>query len=96
MTPQQAHDQRETLQLLDVREDDELVLARFPGAIHIPMEQVPRRLHELDRSTPVAVLCRSGNRSAHVADYLNQLGFSAFNVEGGLRQWIRAGLPLQT
>lgn len=96
MTPQQAHDQREALQLLDVREDDELVVARFPGAIHIPMDQVPARLGELDRTVPVAVVCRSGNRSAHVADYLNQVGFSAANVDGGLRQWIRDGLPLQT
>ena len=96
MTPQQAHDQRDALQLLDVREPDELIVARFPGVIHIPMDQIPARLHELDRGRPVAVICRSGNRSAHVADYLNQAGFAAHNVDGGLRQWIRAGLPLQT
>jgi rhodanese-related sulfurtransferase len=96
MTPQQAHDQRDALQLLDVREADELVLARFPGAIHIPMDQVADRLHELDRTTPVAVICRSGNRSTQVTDFLNELGYSASNVDGGLRQWIRAGLPLHT
>jgi rhodanese-related sulfurtransferase len=95
MTPQQAHDQRDALQLVDVREADELVVARFPGAIHIPMDQVPGRLHELDRTVPVAVICRSGNRSAQVTAYLNKVGFTASNVEGGLRQWIRAGLPLQ-
>ena len=96
MTPQQAHEQRDALQLLDVREADELVVARFPGAIHIPIDQIPSRLNELDRTVPVAVVCRSGNRSAHVTQYLNELGYSASNVEGGLRQWIRAGLPLQT
>lgn len=96
MTPQQAHEQRDALQLLDVREPDELVLARIPGAIHIPMDQLPGRLHKLDRTTPVAVICRSGNRSAQVTAYLNKIGFEAHNVDGGLRQWIRAGLPLQT
>ena len=96
MTPQEAHGQRHALQLVDVRETDELVLARFPGATHIPMDQIPGRLDELDRTTPVAVVCRSGNRSAHVTDYLNRLGFAAHNVDRGLRQWIRAGLPLQT
>ena len=60
------------------------------------MDQIPGRLHELDRSMPVAVVCRSGNRSTQVTEYLDQLGFSAHNVDGGLRQWIRAGLPLQT
>lgn len=96
MTPQEAHDQREALQLLDVREASELAAVRVPWAQHIPMDQVPSRLSELDRSTPVAVLCRSGNRSAHVARYLNQLGFQAHNVDGGLQQWTRAGLPHQS
>lgn len=96
MTPQQAHDQLDALQLLDVREADELIVAKFPGAIHIPMDEIPGRLHELDRSRPVAVICRSGNRSTQVTEYLDGLGFSAHNVDGGLQQWIRAGLPLQT
>jgi rhodanese-related sulfurtransferase len=96
MTPQHAYDERDALQLLDVREHDELVLARFPGAIHLPMGQLPGRLHELDRGTPVAVVCRSGNRSARVADALRRAGFTADDVEGGLRAWIRAGLPLAT
>ena len=96
MTPQQAHDQRDALQLLDVREADELVLAKLPGALHIPMDQIPGRLGELDRTTPVAVICRSGNRSAQVTDHLNRAGFRAHDVHGGLREWIRAGLPLST
>lgn len=50
------------------------------------MDQIPGRLGELDRTTPVAVICRSGNRSAHGTEYLNQAGFTAHNVDGGLRQ----------
>ena len=97
MTPRGAHDQqREGLQLVDVRGTDELVVAKFPDAIHIPMAEIPVRLDELDRTRPIAVVCRSGERSADVTRYLNHVGFKARNVRGGLRQWIRSGLPLQT
>jgi rhodanese-related sulfurtransferase len=96
MTPQELHAQRAALQLLDVREAPEWAAAHVVGALHIPMGQVPARLAELDRSRPVAVICRSGNRSAHVADYLNRAGFDAHNVDGGLQSWVRAGLPVQS
>ena len=95
MTPQHAHAQRDALQLLDVREAYEWATARVPGSVHIPMGQIPSRLTELDRGRPVAVICRSGNRSATVADYLARAGFDAHNVDGGLQQWARAGLPVQ-
>lgn len=95
MTPQEVHAQREALQLLDVREVPEWAAGHVAGSVHIPMEQVPARLGELDRSTPVAVICRSGNRSAAVTDYLQRAGFQAHNVEGGLQQWAAEGLPVQ-
>lgn len=96
MTPQHVHAQRDALQLLDVREASEWATAHVEGALHIPMGQVPARLAELDRTQPVAVICRSGNRSAHVTDYLRQVGFDAHNVEGGLQRWARAGLPVSS
>lgn len=94
MTPQEAHAQGSALQLIDVREAPEWGSARVPGAVHISMEEIPARIAELDRGRPVAVICRSGRRSAHVTQYLNQLGFDAHNVEGGLQQWFQAGLPV--
>lgn len=96
MTPQEVQAQRERLQLLDVREVPEWADAHVAGALHIPMEQIPNRLTELDRTKPIAVICRSGNRSAHVADYLNRIGFDAHNVDGGIQQWAQAGLPVQS
>lgn len=95
MTPQEVHAQREALQLLDVREVPEWAAGHVEGSVHIPMEQVPARLDELDRGTPVAVICRSGNRSATVTDSLQRAGFQAHNVEGGLQQWAADGLPVQ-
>lgn len=96
MTPQEVHAQRAALQLLDVRERPEWATARVEGALHIPIEQVPARLAELDRTRPVAVICRSGNRSVYVTDFLKRAGFDAHNVDGGLQQWARAGLPVQS
>jgi rhodanese-related sulfurtransferase len=74
--------------LLDVREDWELAIARVDGAVHIPMGDVPARLGELDPGVEIAVLCRSGGRSAQVARYLEQNGFgSVWNVAGGILAW---------
>lgn len=96
MTPHDVNAQRDALQLLDVREAPEWADVRVEGALHIPMAQVPTRLTELDRSKPVAVICRSGNRSASVTDYLKRVGFDAHDVDGGLQSWARAGLPVQS
>ena len=79
----------ETLTLLDVREDWELGVASVPGIVHIPMGQVADRLGELDRSHETVVLCRSGRRSLEVAKFLQQNGFKAVNLAGGILAWSR-------
>ena len=62
--------------LLDVREPEELVLARLPGALPIPMGEVPGRLHELDPDAEIVVFCHHGIRSANVAQFLAQRDFA--------------------
>jgi adenylyltransferase/sulfurtransferase len=79
----------ETLTLLDVREPWELDVASVPGVLHIPMGEVPERVAEIDRTRQVAVLCRSGRRSLEVAKYLQQNGFDAVNLAGGILAWSR-------
>ena len=74
--------------LLDVREHAELEIAAVPSAIHIPMQEIPARLAELDRDTPLVVMCHSGGRSRRVAEYLQANGFSrVFNLSGGIDAW---------
>lgn len=71
--------------LLDVREPDEIATVAIPGSVHIPMRDVPQRLHELDASATVAVLCHHGGRSARVAQFLTAHGFAdVHNVDGGI------------
>ncbi len=81
--------------LLDVREDDEWAAGRAPGAVHLPMSQLPARLDELPEGRPVAVVCRSGHRSAQVTAYLLGQGRQARNVEGGMLAWAACGLPVE-
>ena len=74
--------------VLDVREPQEIAIARFPGAVEIPMQSVPSRMGELDRNAEIFVLCHHGMRSAHVADYLAEQGFTRVgNVSGGIDAW---------
>jgi rhodanese-related sulfurtransferase len=81
-------DAGETWQLIDVREHWEVALASVDGATVMPMSELHRRVGELEKSVPVAVLCHSGIRSAQVAGWLRQLGFAEVaNVIGGIDAW---------
>jgi rhodanese-related sulfurtransferase len=82
-------DQGENLTLLDVREEWELKVASVPGIVHIPMGQVAARLNELDPQKEIVVLCRSGRRSWDIAALLQQRGFRAVNLAGGILAWSR-------
>jgi rhodanese-related sulfurtransferase len=74
--------------LLDVREGWELDVARLPDTVHIPMDEVPARLAELDRNRDIVVVCRSGGRSLTVARFLEAQGYpSVANLTGGILAW---------
>jgi rhodanese-related sulfurtransferase len=82
------HDANEPLLLLDVREDDELATASVDFAKHIPMATVPSRVDELPRDRPIVVMCHAGSRSARVARYLRDNGFTnVTNLAGGIEDW---------
>lgn len=77
--------------LLDVREGWEIQTAcARPDAldlVHMPMQSVPARLHELDRTRPIACLCHHGGRSMQVAHFLASHGYDVVNVSGGIHAW---------
>lgn len=79
--------------LIDVREPDELAQVRTEQAIPIPMSTFTEHLDQLPDGT-IYVLCHSGGRSARVAAYLEQEGYDAVNVDGGITAWEAAGLPV--
>ena len=77
--------------VVDVREPLEYVAGHVPGAVLMPMGQLPVRLAELDREKPVFVICATGNRSRPVTQALRQAGYDAWSVAGGTAAWIEAG-----
>jgi rhodanese-related sulfurtransferase len=81
----------EEMTLLDVREDWEVALAPVPTeTVHIPMGEISDRIGELDPKKETVVICRSGGRSAQVADFLERQGFGkVFNLSGGILAWSR-------
>ncbi|GAA2736374.1 rhodanese-like domain-containing protein [Pedococcus aerophilus] len=82
--------------MLDVREQDEWDAGHAPGAVHIPLGDLPARLDELPDtdSGTLAVTCRAGGRSARAVAWLSQQGFDVANVDGGMKAWEAAGKPL--
>lgn len=80
---------------LDVRDPDELGEARLPGVVHIALGEIPARWSEVPDGT-VYVLCAAGARSARAVEYLRARGVDAVNVDGGIRAWAAAGLPVES
>jgi len=74
--------------VLDVREPWEIALCALPNSLNIPMAEIPARLAEIPRETPIAVLCHHGMRSWQVTQWLHGQGYvQAVNVEGGIDAW---------
>jgi rhodanese-related sulfurtransferase len=74
--------------LLDVREPEEVALAPFPGALHLPMGEIPSRVNGLDATAEWVIICHHGIRSAQVAMYLAQMGFErVVSMSGGIDRW---------
>lgn len=90
------HDDPERPVLLDVREPNEFVAVRAPGAMLLPTSTFAARIAELPSDRPLFVICRTGVRSAAVTGYLARTGRGGvFNVTGGMDAWEQAGLPVR-
>ncbi|WP_106245411.1 rhodanese-like domain-containing protein [Allonocardiopsis opalescens] len=82
--------------LLDVREADEWSAGHAPGAVHIPLFDLATRAGEVPRDREVYVICRSGGRSAQAVRALNDAGWRASNVTGGMHAWAVAGREMRS
>jgi rhodanese-related sulfurtransferase len=74
--------------LLDVREPHEFAYASVQNSVLIPLNQLPKRLSELDPDREIVVICHHGMRSQQAALYLVQSGFKRVaNLMGGIDAW---------
>ena len=76
-----------------MREPAEFESERIEGVLSLPLSTLGEKtLRTLDKTRPLYLLCRSGNRACKAADQLAKLGFSDLTiVEGGLQAWVNAG-----
>jgi rhodanese-related sulfurtransferase len=89
-------DKGEKLNLVDVREDNEVAKGRIPGAIHLGKGIIERDIEKAipDTSAEVILYCGGGFRSALAADALQQMGYTnVVSMDGGWRGWNEAGFP---
>lgn len=78
----------ERLQVVDVREDSEVAEGKIPGAMHIPLGQIPERISEVDPNREAIMVCRSGGRSAKACEFLIANGYTKVkNMLGGMSAW---------
>jgi len=75
------------LNLVDVREDEEVAEGKIPGAKHIPLGSVEDRKDELDQDKEYIMVCRSGGRSGKATQFLQEHGYNVINMEGGMLSW---------
>src|SRR5262249_59023368 len=84
----------EAAQVLDVRRPGEWNAGHIAQASHRPLHELEAHARELDRSSPVAIICASGFRSSIATSLLERAGFPRVtNVVGGMNAWHAASLP---
>ncbi len=83
-------DQGDRLIVLDIRESHELKISVLPDILHIPMGELTDRIDELEtkKAEEIVVVCRAGNRSSVIAEFLRESGFDrVYNLTGGMNLW---------
>lgn len=85
----QRLDKGDDIQIIDVREDNEVATARIPDSVHIPLAQVLNRMNEIDPNRETVVHCKMGGRSARAIEALQRSGFKGklINLKGGIIGW---------
>ena len=77
------------LQIVDIRNHGEIALGSVPGALAIPVGQLPARVDELDPTAPTVVYCAGGYRSSVAASLLRLRGFDdVSDLVGGFGAWV--------
>ncbi|MGG3281380.1 rhodanese-like domain-containing protein [Paenibacillus solani] len=75
------------INIIDVRETEEVAEGKIPGAVNIPLGLIEFRKQDLDRSKEYVLVCRSGGRSGRAAEYLEGQGYRVVNMTGGMLAW---------
>lgn len=87
---------RESVELVDVREADEYASERIDGAILVPLSNFDHRQISHNPDKQMVLYCRSGNRSRRAAEKLLDVGYAEVtHLKGGIMAWRSQGLPIK-
>lgn len=75
------------LDIIDVREVEEVKAGMIPGAVNIPRSLLEFRMNELAKDKEYIIVCRSGGRSARAVQFLESYGYNVTNMTGGMLAW---------
>jgi len=96
MSVHELNAKKSSLQIVDVRGPGEWKKGHVPGARHIFLPELRKRMGELDRSKPTAVYCGSGYRAGIATSIMKPAGFEKlWNVPGSWEAWKAAKLPIE-
>lgn len=87
-----------TVQLIDVRTPAEYTEGHIPGARNLDWTggALEEAMPSLDKGAPVLLYCASGHRSAAAREAMTDAGFTDVkDLDGGIRAWMGAGLPIE-
>ncbi len=80
---------------VDVRTAEHFKAGTIPQARNVPVADIDSKASTLPKDKPIIVFCDQGRESARIAGALRKQGFAqAVSLQGGLRTWADAGLPL--
>lgn len=86
----------DNVEVIDVREPGEYQAGAIEGSRLMPLATLPARIQDLPKDKKIVLVCKSGARSYQATLFLKHQGWEAENLEGGLKAWSKAGLPLTT
>ncbi len=76
-----------SIEIIDVREDDEVAQGMIKEAKHIRLAEIPEAVQDLNKDKHYVMVCRSGGRSMKAALFMNEHGLKVTNMAGGMLEW---------
>lgn len=78
---------KQNIQIIDVRDEEELIFGKIENSINIPHSELSYNLEQLDKTKEIIVYCKTGERSDAATEELISWGYDAFSLEGGFNQY---------
>ena len=79
-----------TASVVDVRTPGEYQQGHYPGALNIPLNELPQRLDECKQmKQPIVAYCLSGGRSSIAVSMLKQAGINQVYNGGGINDLLQ-------